>query len=58
VEAGGGGNIDMDSISVVSSIIGQHTYQSELNVQNFVCHFIKILHPQLQNTMLRLCLVI
>ncbi|CAB3376488.1 Hypothetical predicted protein [Cloeon dipterum] len=28
VETGGGGNIDMDSISVVSSIIGQHTYQT------------------------------
>ncbi|XP_059475337.1 kazrin isoform X2 [Neocloeon triangulifer] len=28
VETGGGGNIDMDSISVVSSIIGQHTYHS------------------------------
>ncbi|XP_065339872.1 kazrin isoform X4 [Cloeon dipterum] len=31
VETGGGGNIDMDSISVVSSIIGQHTYQNRFH---------------------------
>jgi hypothetical protein len=37
----GSGNIDMDSISVVSSIIGQHTYQCKYSL-SFIIIFIFI----------------